>query len=212
LESGLPDKAFRRYDETPDTHFYAQPRLVTHIDDSAVAAVVQLYRELLPEHGAVLDLMSSWVSHLPPDVRYSRVAGVGLNAVELEHNARLDERVVQDLNLDPVLPFEDAAFDAAVCCVSIQYLVRPVEVLREVRRVVKTGGPLVVAYSNRCFPTKAVAVWQMLDDVGHGRLIEAYLLEAGGWEHIEVLDRMPQGRGADPLYAVVARAAEDATA
>ncbi|MEJ7653068.1 MAG: methyltransferase domain-containing protein [Chloroflexia bacterium] len=140
----------------------------------------------------MLDLMSSWVSHLPPDVRYSRVAGVGLNAVELEHNARLDERVVQDLNLDPVLPFEDAAFDAAVCCVSIQYLVRPVEVLRDVRRVVKTGGPLVVAYSNRCFPTKAVAVWQMLDDVGHGRLIEAYLL-GGGWSTSRCWTARPRG-------------------
>ena len=122
----LPAEAFRRADESPDGGFYAAPRLVTHIDDAAVAAVTQLYRDLLPPGGAVLDLMSSWVSHLPDEVAYGRVAGLGMNADELAANPRLTERHVQDLNADPRLPYGDAEFDAAVCCVSVQYLVRPV--------------------------------------------------------------------------------------
>jgi SAM-dependent methyltransferase len=197
---------FRRYDESPDSWFYRQPRLVTHIDDAAIAAVTQLYRELFPAGAAVLDLMSSWVSHLPPEVSYRRVVGLGLNQQELEANPRLDAWVVHDLNEEPRLPFADQEFEAAAICVSMQYLVRPVEVLAELARVLVPDAPLVISFSNRCFPTKAVAIWQRLDDVGHAELIASYLREAGGWTRIEALDRRP-GPDTDPLFAVVARRA-----
>lgn len=201
--SDIPADAFVRYDDSPDELFYRVPRLVTHIDDRASAAVTQLYRDYFPPGGAILDLMSSWVSHLPPEVSYRRVAGVGMNEEELARNPRLDEYLVRNLNADPSLPFEDGAFDGAGICVSIQYLTSPAAVLREVGRVLRPGAPLVIAYSNRCFPTKAVAVWQALDDVGHGRLVERYLRDAGNWRGIERLDRSP--RGGDPLYAVIGR-------
>lgn len=203
----LPADAFRRYDETPDDEFYQIPRLVTHIDDAAIDAVTQLYREFFPSGyaAAILDLMSSWVSHLPPERGYGRVVGLGMNAPELRANPRLGAHVVQDLNADPVLPFADDAFDACGICVSIQYLTRPVEVLREVGRVLKPGAPLVITFSNRCFPTKAVAVWQMLGDGEHGQLVIRYLERAVCWNEITLLDRS-SGSG-DPLYAVVARRA-----
>jgi SAM-dependent methyltransferase len=200
-------EAFRRFDELPDAFFYLQPRFVTHIDDAAVSAVTQLYRELLPAGGAVLDLMSSWVSHLPPDVEYRQVVGIGMNEDELAANPRLDAHLVQDLNREPHLDFPDATFDAATICVSIQYLVQPVDVLRELGRVVTTRGPLVITFSNRCFPTKAVAIWQALDDAGHARLIESYLRDAGNWQDIETLDRSPAPGFSDPLFAVIGRAA-----
>ncbi len=196
----LPSWAMRRMDEAPDEQFYRTPRLVTHIDDRAIAAVTQLYREVLPPGGVILDLMSSWVSHLPPEIVYRRVVGLGLNAAELAANPRLDERIVQDLNRVPRLPFGDAEFDGAGICVSIQYLTRPVAVFRELARVLRPGAPLVVTFSNRCFPTKAVAIWQALDDQGHGHLVRRYFEAAGGWTDVAVLDRRP-GRG-DPLYAV----------
>src|SRR5579859_3476156 len=82
-------EAFRRHDESPDPLFYLQPRFVTHIDDAAVEAVTQLYRDTFPPGGAILDLMSSWVSHLPPEVAFARVVGVGLNRRELAANPRL---------------------------------------------------------------------------------------------------------------------------
>lgn len=198
---------FRRSDETPDEDFYALPRLVTHIDDRAIAAVTQLYRDLLPDGGAVLDLMSSWVSHLPPEASYRRVVGLGMNQQELEANPRLDERVVHNLNRDPQLPFAEAQFDGAGLCVSIQYLTRPIDVMREVGRVLRVGAPLVITFSNRCFPTKAVAIWLALDDAGHGSLVERYLIAAGNWTDIERLDRSPGHPGSDPLYAIVGRSA-----
>ncbi len=195
--------AFRRYDESPDEQFYAAPRLVTHIDDAAIAAVTQLYREYFPVGGAILDLMTSWVSHLPSEVSYSRVVGLGMNAEELAANPRLNEWIAHDLNRNPTLPFADGAFDGAAICVSIQYLTQPVEVLREIGRVLRAGAPLVVTFSNRCFPTKEVLIWQVLDDAGHAKLVTRYLEWAGNWEHVEALDRSPGG--SDPLYAVVGR-------
>ena len=202
-DSSLPPDAFRRFDETPDEDFYQIPRLVTHIDDAAIDAVTQLYREFFPPGGAILDLMSSWVSHLPPEVSYRRVVGLGMNEAELRANPRLDEYAVQNLNTDPRLPFDDAGFDGCGLCVSIQYLTRPVEALADAGRVLAPGAPIVITYSNRCFPTKAVAVWQLTDGTGHGRLIAHYLSAAGCWQNIRILDRSPR-TGGDPLYAVVA--------
>lgn len=201
----LPPEAFRRQDETPDELFYEMPRLVTHIDDAAIAAVRQLYRERFPPGGALLDLMSSWVSHLPDDVTYRRVVGLGLNRVELAANPRLHAFVVQDLNRQPELPFGDGEFDGGGCCVSVDYLIQPVRVLREMGRVLRPGAPLVITFSNRCFPTKVIAAWHALDDEGHLELVARYLRAAGNWTAVETLDRSP--RDGDPLYAVVARSA-----
>jgi ubiquinone/menaquinone biosynthesis C-methylase UbiE len=111
--------------------------------------------------------------------------------------------VVQNLNTDPQLPFGDAEFDGVGICVSIDYLTRPVEVLREVGRVLKLGAPLIISFSNRCFPAKAVAVWHQLDDRGRVRLVERYLQEAGNFENIRGLDRSPRRLFSDPLYAVI---------
>ena len=147
--------------------------------------------------------MSSWVSHLPPEIAYAGVTGQGMNAAELAANPRLTTWFVQDLNADPALQLPDAAFDAACLCVSVQYLQRPVSVFREVGRVLRPGAPLVVTFSNRCFPTKAVAIWQALDGAEQQRLVGLYLARAGfaAIEHTEALP--PRG---DPLWAVIGRA------
>jgi SAM-dependent methyltransferase len=198
------DPVFRRSDESADERFYAAPRFVTHIDDGAIAAVTQLYREYFPSSGRILDLMSSWVSHLPPEVAYQSVTGLGMNRAELEANPRLTERVVQNLNTDPILPFEDDAFDGAGICVSVDYLTQPVRVLREVGRVLRTGAPLVVTFSNRCFPTKVIEPWLGLSDAGRVMLVKRFLELTGAFGDIETLDRSP--RRGDPLYAVIGRA------
>src|SRR6185503_8013339 len=166
-------------DPSPDAEFYSFPRFVTHIDDGAIAVVTQAYRENLPLGGAVLDLMSSWVSHLPDDVAYASVVGHGMNDEELAANPRLSRWFVQDLNIEPALPLDDAMFDGACLCVSVQYLQRPVDVFREVRRVLRPAAPFVVSFSNRCFPTKAVSIWQAFAGPDQQRLVEAYMRTAG---------------------------------
>lgn len=200
----LPAGAFAKQDMGDDLAFYAPPRLVTHIDEGAVASLTAHYRGLLPENKSVLDLMSSWVSHLPPDRTYAAVVGHGMNAEELAANPRLDRWFVQDLNRDATLPLEDRSFESALCCVGAQYLQQPVAVFTEVRRVLVPEAPFIVSFSNRCFPTKAVAIWRSLDINGHAALVRLYL-ERAGFRHITA-EVLADGSASDPLIAVTGRA------
>ena len=201
----LPPEAFRKEDSSPDTLFYRAPRFVTHIDEGAISAVTAAYREHLPKGGTILDLMSSWVSHLPPEAAYREVIGHGMNEAELRANPRLSRWWVQDLNADPTLPLEDASFEGAAICVSIQYLQDPVAVLSDLRRTLQPGAPVVISFSNRCFPTKAVAVWLTLDGQDHQRLVSLYLQEAG-WGEVTAQAAVPPSPRGDPLWIVTGRA------
>jgi SAM-dependent methyltransferase len=204
--AGFPPGFFQRADGRDDAVFYGPPRLVTHIDDAAIAAVGELYAELgidgsAPTPRRVLDLMSSWVSHFrtPP----ADLVVLGMNAEELAANPAATQRLVHDLNADPRVPLPDADVDAAVCCVSIDYLTRPIEVLTDVGRVLRPGGPLAVTFSNRCFPTKAVRGWLATDDDQHGRVVAELVRRTGRFDEPRVELRTPPGVG-DPLYAVTA--------
>jgi SAM-dependent methyltransferase len=178
-QHGPPPDAFTKLDAEDDELFYQPPRLVCHIDDGAIAALTGFYRKVLPADGVLLDLMSSWVSHLPAEIDYKEVIGHGMNAAELAANPRLNRWFIQNLNRNTKLPIDHATLDAAMICVSIQYLQQPVAVLREIARMLRPGAPLVISFSNRCFWTKAVAIWRSLDDEGHVRLVEHYLRQAG---------------------------------
>lgn len=202
---GLPAQAFDKADTAPDDQFYAMPRFVTHIDDGAIAAVTGLYRTLFPPGGTVLDLMGSWVAHLPEDVAYGEVIGHGMSAEELAANPRYDRWFAHDLNASPSLPLGTATVDAVGICVSIQYLQQPVAVLRDVARVLKPGGVIAITFSNRCFPTKAVAIWQAIEMGDHQHLVALYLSHAG-FTSVEPRTLIPVGSGGDPLWAVVGRA------
>jgi len=203
----FPPAAFERDDEASDESFYATPRKVVHIDEGAIAALGRLYAEVMPAGGRWLDLMSSWRSHVPRDGAGREVIGLGLSAEEMADNPQLTKSVVHDVNRDPRLPFGDDEFDGAMCAVSIQYVIHPVRLFQEVRRVLRPGAPFVVSFSNRCFPTKAVAVWLGTTDAQHLTLVRAYFVAAGGWTDVTEDDRSP-GDG-DPLYAVWARVTAD---
>lgn len=197
-DAGIPEEFFQREDETPDALFYLEPRFVAHIDDETIEALTGFYDGFLPPGSRVLDLMSSWISHLPP-VDYARVAGLGMNERELAANSRLTDAVVHDLNADPRLPYKDAAFDRAVIAVSVQYLVRPIEVFRDLRRVLEPGGQVAVAMSHRCFPTKAILAFRALGVSDRVRLVSAYL-HLGGFGNVRFADRSPSH--GDPLWVV----------
>ena len=198
----FPDGFFDRADPSPDPDFYAAPRLVHHIDDRAVDAVGALYAELGVD-GDVLDLMSSWVSHLRTAPRSLTV--LGLNDVELAANPMATARVVQDLNADARLPFADASFDAVLNCVSVDYLVRPVDVLAEVARVLRPGGLSVCTFSNRCFPTKAVRGWLSVPEEQRPGIVADYHRLAGGFDEPVAEQRLAATWRHDPLWAVWAR-------
>jgi SAM-dependent methyltransferase len=194
----FPDGFFARADETNDAEFYAFPRYVTHIDDGAIDAVGALYAEL-GVRGDVLDLMGSWVSHfrLTPDA----LTVLGMNADELAANRQARSWVVHDLNADPSLPFDDDAFDHATCCVSVDYLTRPVEVFRDVARVVRAGGVFACTFSNRLFPTKAIRGWLASESTAHRQIVAGYFAAAGRYE-LSSTRECATPPGSDPLYAV----------
>jgi SAM-dependent methyltransferase len=204
----LPPAAYARDDEAPDDHFYLPPRKVVHIDDGAIVALGHLYAEVLPTGGRLLDLMSSWRSHLSPGFQTREVVGLGMNAEEMADNPQLTSHVVHDVNREPRLPFDDETFDGATCAVSIQYVTHPLLLFREMRRVLRPGAPFVVSFSNRCFPTKAVAVWLDTTDEQHLTLVRSYFESAGGWSDVTAEDCSPGG-DANPLYAVWGRRVAD---
>lgn len=190
------DADLNRLDNSNDAFFYDEPRFVTHIDDRAIELLTNYYREeftalIKKKKGSldVLDLCSSWISHLPTDVQYGRVAGVGMNKKELEANKQLTEYFVQDMNQQPTLAqFEDNSFDVICNVVSVDYLTRPLEIFQEMHRILRPGGMSLMSFSNRCFPSKAVAMWLQADDIGRLTIVASYYHYAANWKSIEALD------------------------
>ena len=196
----LPAHWFEREDNSADEHFYRQPRLVTHIDDATIEALTSYYKTFIPPEADVLDLMSSWISHLPDDLTLGRVSGLGMNAEELAHNQRLSDWRVHNLNTNPELPYAEAAFDRILLAVSIQYLVQPLTVMASASQVLRPGGQICIAMSHRLFPTKAIAAFQRMPPEDRIQLVMAYLSSAG-FVDVEFIDRSPPN--ADPLWLVV---------
>ncbi|MGF1596742.1 MAG: class I SAM-dependent methyltransferase [Acidimicrobiales bacterium] len=195
----FPPGFFSRTDGDDDRVFYEPSRLVTHIDERAIAGVARLYRHLGLE-GRILDLMSSWISHFP--AAPEALVTLGMNRAELEANTDAAGAVLVDLNRHQGLPFATDAFDAAVCCVSVDYLTRPLEVFDEVARVVRPGGVFCCSFSNRCFPTKAIAGWLMSGDQDHVRMVAKYFELSGPWRDVTASAVIEADGAGDPLYAV----------
>lgn len=198
---------FERIDESADTDFYRMPRLVIHVDEHASAVLANWLGATLPAGGDILDLMSAWRSHLPADTRYHSVVGLGMNIVELTQNPALSSAVIQDLNALPSLPFRNASFDACLISFSLQYLTQPVAIVAEIARVLKPGSRLHVAFTNRLFPTKAVAIWQACSDAERAQLVAAYAQAAGGFTDVVAERLVDPASGYDPLYVVSATGA-----
>lgn len=209
----------------PDSGFYSSPRFVTHVDDGFISTLTNLYRERLSPGSEILDLMSSWVSHLPDEVKYKRVVGHGLNAQELARNRRLDYFFVKDLNKDQSFEFEDNSFHAVVCTVSVQYLQQPEKVFAEVFRVLRPGGVFIVSFSNRMFYDKVISAWREGTAYSRVQLVVQYFQCIEGFTQPEVIKKLPSisnlsedskwplswmlrllgsFSGSDPFYTVVA--------
>ena len=191
---------FSRQDESNDSAFYQDSRLVYHIDNGAIKALTQYYSDNFKPSDDVLDICSSWVSHYPKDLKLGRVAGIGMNQFELKNNKQLTEYKVQDLNMNPILPYPDNSFDYVTCCVSADYLIRPLEVFSEVKRVLKKGGSFIVSQSNRCFPTKAINIWLQTNDYEHIFIIGSYFHYTGGYTKLQ--SSQLHTTEIDPMYII----------
>jgi len=210
------DDPFRRQDEEDDGMFYRQPRMVQHIDDTAIGVIGQIYGQHLAPGMRVLDLMSSWQSHVPAGAGLSDLTGLGMNDEELAANPQLTKRVVHDLNRDPSLPFAADHFDAAVCTVSVEYLTRPGEVFEELVRVLRPGAPLLVTFSDRWFPPKAIRIWPHLHEFERLGLVSEYFRRTGRFQELETVSvrglprpvddkYFPERIFSDPVFAMIGK-------
>ncbi len=207
------DGSFARRDELADERFYDSPRLVHHLDETARDMVADLYKRLIKDGMHVLDLMSSWDSHLSERIKAGRISGLGMNRTELEHNPRLTDIQVHDLNAAPVLPYENESFDVAICSVSVEYLTQPLDVFAEVSRVLKPGGTFVVTFSNRWFPPKVIRIWEQIHEFERVGLVMEYFLRSNAFNNLDTYSMrgLPRPRNdkyagelalSDPVYAV----------
>ena len=178
------DNPFARPDESPDRNFYEKPRFVDHIDAKAIENISEVYANLLEPGSNVLDLMSSWTSHIPPNLKLGKVIGLGMNLEELKKNDRLTDTVVHDLNENPRLPFDNQSFEAVLCTVSVEYLKDPLTVFKEVGRILKQGGRFINAFSNRWFPPKVTAIWEQLYEFERMGLVSEYFLLSDQFENL----------------------------
>ncbi|OCR02176.1 methyltransferase type 11 [Oscillatoriales cyanobacterium USR001] len=207
-----------KLDDTDDSLFYSYPRFVTHVDEGFIEQLTQLYRDRLKPNTRILDMMSSWVSHLPPEIEFAHVEGHGLNAEELAKNERLNHYFVQDFNANPKLPLPDADFDAVINCVSVQYLQYPDRIFAEIRRILKPRGVAIISFSNRMFYQKAIAAWRDGSESDRVELVKRYFDSVEGpnipgFSQPEIiinqsnvpsfLQMLGMG-GGDPFYAAIA--------
>jgi SAM-dependent methyltransferase len=198
---------FARLDDGDDAAFYATPRFVEHIDDRAVKALTKYNDDVLKGSSTALDLCGSWNSHVTK-AHSVQFAGLGMNADELNRNQMLTERVVMDLNKrsggQPVsLPWPDATFDNVLLQLSVDYLIQPIEVFKEIHRVLRPGGRVHVSFSNRVFIDKAVASWTGKSDMTHIEQVGDYLRLSGFSISPTALELAVSAKGLDPLYVVV---------
>lgn len=210
----LPEQRLKLDDEN-DLAFYSVPRIVTHVDEGFIQTLTQLYRDRLQPNTCILDLMSSWVSHLPPEVMFAHIEGHGMNQAELTRNARLDHFFVQNLNQTPKLPLSDQSFDAVLNTVSVQYLQYPEAVFSEIHRVLKPGGLAIISFSNRMFFQKAIQAWREGSEADRVKLVEHYFTSVPGFSQPEVIRRQPAAVRSpfpfwttamgDPFYTVIAQ-------
>jgi SAM-dependent methyltransferase len=196
---------FKRQDESNDGFFYSSPRLVYHIDDFAIESLTNYYKSKFFPGYSVLDICSSWVSHFPKDIQPSRAAGIGMNQAELMQNKQLTEYIARDLNVNPTFPYDNNSFDFVTCVVSVDYLIKPLEIFNEINRVLKPGGLAIISQSNRCFPTKAIDIWLHTNDLEHVFIIGSYFHYAGGFEKPESFDISPHPGRSDPMYIIQAK-------
>lgn len=207
-----PDQRIK-LDDTDDKLFYDYPRFVTHVDEGFIQQLTELYRDRLKPNTRILDMMSSWVSHLPTDISFAHVEGHGLNAEELARNPQLNHYFVQNLNENPQLPLPDQDFDAVLNCVSVQYLQYPEAVFSEIHRILKPGGVAIISFSNRMFFQKAIQAWREGTEASRVELVKGYFSAVPGFTSPEVIARqstLPNFlqwmgvTGGDPFYAVIA--------
>lgn len=203
-----------KLDDSEDSFFYSFPRFVNHVDDNFINQLTEVYRQQLKPNTRILDLMSSWVSHLPSEIEFTHIEGHGMNEEELKRNKSLNHYFIQNLNQNIQLPLKDQDFDAVLCAVSVQYLQYPEAIFSEMARVLKPNGVAIISFSNRMFYQKAISAWRDATDRQRIHLVKSYFQSVPDFSPPQIVATQPEIPailqmfgigGRDPFYALFAR-------
>ena len=199
-------------DMSDDELFYKNPRYVHHLSLSFRNRLTKLYSEYLCSHFIILDLMSSWISHLPDKTKYKKIIGHGMNELELKANKRLDSYWLQNLNKSQNLPLEDSTVNVALIVAGWQYLQYPENISRELSRVIKSDSLLIISFTNRAFWTKSPNIWTYSSDIKRIYYLTS-VLSTHGWKVEKILNEKTYENKlfglykseSDPFLSVIAR-------
>jgi len=205
---------FPRINNEKDNIFYNQPRFVNHLDDFAIKKVKSIFSKFLQPNTKILDLMSGWTSHIPTIFKKNNIVGLGLCNDELKNNKDLSDYIIHDLNLDYHLPFIKNEFNAVICTSSIEYLIQPIEVTKEVVRILKPGGVFIITISDRWFNGKEILIWSELHAFERlGFVLDLYL-KCGNFNNLKTITirgfprpyndkHIKLKNTSDPIFAVI---------
>ena len=201
-----------KMDIANDQIFYQQPRYVQHMSNSFRTRLTSLYSQYLLNHHVILDLMSSWVSHLPSNIKYKKVIGHGMNEAELSSNKRFDEFWIQNLNNTQNMPIEDSSIDVGLIVAGWQYLQYPEKVSLELSRIIKCDSLLMISFTNRAFWSKAPNIWTYSSEEKRIEYVSS-VLSANGWTIEKIINEKTQDKKlfglysaeSDPFFSVIAR-------
>ena len=201
-----------KIDNNDDKIFYHQPRFVHHLSFSFRARLTELYSNYLCNHHIILDLMSSWVSHLPSNKKFKKVIGHGMNESELKSNNRLDSYWIQDLNKNQRMPIEDSTVDIGLIVAGWQYLQYPEKVSSELSRIIKRDSFLIISFTNRAFWTKSPHIWTNSSELERIEYVKSVLSD-NGWIVEEIFNEKTYDNKlfgfysaqGDPFFSVIVR-------
>ena len=201
-----------KIDDSDDQIFYQNPRYVNHLSFSFRNRLTNLYSKYLYSNNVILDLMSSWVSHLPTNTKYKKIIGHGMNESELRANKRLDSFWVQNLNKIQILPIEDSSVDTGLIVAGWQYLQYPEKISLELSRIIKKDSLLIISFSNRAFWTKSPNIWTNSSEEGRIEYVKK-VISSNGWSVEKILNEKTYDNKlfglnfleSDPFFSVIAR-------
>ena len=200
----------QKLDESNDENFYSDPKFVYHLDANFRNYLSNIYKNELKDNSTVLDLMSSWDSYLPPEIKYKKVIGHGLNKKELEKNKNLNSFWIQNFNSSQKIPLDSGSIDYCLMVAAWQYLQYPENLAKEIARILSNKGKILVSFSNRAFWHKAPNIWTASTEEERLKYVRKVLISNGFKEpriikkfNVNTLNFLPFLKN-DPFYCLIA--------
>ena len=197
-------------DNADDSDFYLTPKFVYHLDSNFRKTLTNIYDNEISNNSVILDLMSSWDSYLPTKKNYTKIIGHGLNKKELESNKCLDQYWIQNFNTNQHIPLENKSVDYCLMVAAWQYLQYPENISREISRILRSKGKIIISFSNRAFWHKTPNIWINSNEQERLKYVRSVLI-SNGFQEPKIIKKYNDNNlsflpffKCDPFYCLIA--------